>query len=204
MIYLPNREDRWRPTLDHLRSNGIDPILFRGIDAVEWKLKTDKSENTWPFKFTSGRIGCFISHYMLWNHLYHSSCERMVILEDDVRVATDFHSNFSNNCDQLPTDWEFVHIGSLWDKEVPDRKFSDNLLIGKPYCTHAYMIKHSILSKLLNECSQLETYLDIQLMRKVLPFVKQYVFDPPLINQKSLSNDFGNYRSLCRDWDTGL
>lgn len=204
LIYLPNRKQRWEPTLKNLNDNKVYPILYQGIDGIDWKLKTDLSENKYSKKFTSGRLGCFLSHFMLWNHLSHvDKSESIIILEDDVRIDTDFKSRFDEVFKQLPSNWDFVYLGCEWIPFNPDDKYSENLLIGKPFCTHAYMINKKTIPILMNSCSLLETYLDIQIMEKVLPKVNHYVVDPVLVKQQSLT-DMNDYKSLCKDWKTFL
>lgn len=204
LIYLSNLEKRWKPTLCNLNENGIYPILYQGIDGNGWKLKTDLSENRYPKKFTSGRLGCFLSHFMLWNHLSHiDELESAIILEDDVRVDENFKKDFDKAFKQLPLNWDFVYLGCEWIPFNPEDKYSDNLLIGKPFCTHAYMINKKTISVLMDSCSMLESYLDVQIMEKVLPKVNHYVVDPILVKQQSLT-DTNDYKSLCKDWKTLL
>lgn len=204
MVYLPSYEKRWRYTLEHLVENSINPILFKGIDAIQWKLYTKHEENNDLKKFTSGRIGCFLSHYMLWNHLYHSNIEEAIVLEDDVRLVKDFNCLFFNYKNQLPIDWQFVFLGCEWINVYNKEVISDNIIKGYPYCTYAYMIKKTSLDVLLNECSSLITYLDIQLQKKVLPKLKTYVFNPKLVMQESINCYDGVYKSLCKDWEFDL
>lgn len=205
MIYLSNYKDRYINTLNHLQSHGIIPNLFRGIDAINLKLYTKCEKNEDLKKFTPGRIGCFLSHYMLWNHLYHSKIEETIIFEDDVRLDNDFINKFTEYKKQLPNDWQYVFLGYQWLDKCIEQYYSTNILIGRPYCTHAYMIKYNVLETLLENCNEFVSYLDIQIQRKILPYIKYYVYFPPLVNQMSLEcNNGGKYKSLCDDWEFGL
>lgn len=199
LIYLPNYQHRWESTLQNLTENGITPILFHGIDAISWRLKTDLFENKYPKKFTSGRLGCFLSHFMLWNHLSHvSNSEEAIVFEDDVRIDSTFTKSLNSILNQLPSDWDFVYLGALWGDSQSESRFSSNLLIGKPYCTHAYMVKKKALSVLMEKCYTIDCYLDIQIKEKVLPKINHFVADPFIVSQESLGNS-EEYRSLCKD-----
>jgi GR25 family glycosyltransferase involved in LPS biosynthesis len=204
LIYLPNYQHRWEPTLHHLIESGITPVLFHGIDAISWKLKSDLSENKYPKNFTSGRIGCFLSHFMLWNHLQLiNNWDTAIIFEDDVRISKTFVPRLNTIVKELPLNWDFVHLGSFWGDLKPEKQYSENLLIGKPYCTHAYMIKKTTLPILMEKCYTMEFYLDIQLNKKVLPKINHFVVNPSMAHQKSLDN-LEEYRSLCKDWKSLL
>ncbi len=204
LIYLPNYQHRWEPTLQNLTENGVNPILFHGIDAISWELKTGLSEKKFSKNFTSGRIGCFLSHFMLWNHLYHKDdWETVMILEDDVRIDSSFNEKLGVLFEQLPQNWDFLYLGSFWGDVKREKQYSSNLIIGKPYCTHAYMFKKRILSLLMEKCYNIEFYLDIQIQKKVLPYVNYFVADPPIVDQESLGSS-KEYESLCKDWKTLL
>lgn len=194
--------DRLTSTLEHLNKVGISPVLFSGIDAVVNQLYTKLEKNEIGLKFTNGRIGCFLSHYMLWNHLYHSDIEEVIILEDDVRFVDNYKELYEDYMTQLPKDWQYVFIGSAGIMRNFEKSVSKNIVISKPYCTHAYMIKRSALKILLEECFVMKTYIDMQIRQFVLHKLKYYVFNPPLINQVSVESDaFGVYKSMCKDWE---
>ncbi len=202
LLYLPSKFDRVSATLEHLNEVEISPVLFKGVDAVTNQLYTKLEKNECGLKFTSGRIGCFLSHYMLWNHLYHSNIEEAIILEDDVRFVDGYKTLYEDYMNQLPEDWQYVFLGSAGALNNFEQSVSKNIIRSKPYCTHAYMIKRSALKTLLEECYVMKTYVDMQIRQFVLPKLKYYVFHPPLIDQMSLESDeFGVYKSMCKDWE---
>lgn len=68
----------------------------------------------------SGELGCYSSHYALWQWLSESECEQMIVLEDDVQVDWNFidflsgHNfsemeiNYLRLFAKIPARWRYV------------------------------------------------------------------------------------------------
>ena len=178
----------------HCKQHGLDVTFFEGINGAKFGLKT-----TIPYKdddpdgpdifIKQGRIGCLLSHYMLWQTLWHLPHEEILILEDDVFLCEDFEKRFLEFKKQLPDDWQYVFVGHCClPPEDYQLKVTDNIITTThaPMCTHAYMIKKSSIPVLLDTNHQAWSAVDIQIQKKTLKILKHYVFMPPLVEQVSL------------------
>lgn len=188
---------------------GLNVEFFEGIHGESFGLKStipnyDKLPGREYF-ITPGAVGCLLSHLTLWNILIHQPEEEFLIVEDDIQLCDDFFEKFAKFKLELPNNWEMVYVGYL----IPGgghggdvTHVSENVIITKPICTHAYMIKKSAL-KVLIETNQLAwSPLDIQITERSLPKLNHYAAKTPLINQRSVLNiKDETWYSLCYDWD---
>ncbi|XP_033223399.1 glycosyltransferase 25 family member-like [Belonocnema kinseyi] len=63
---------------------------------------------------TLGEIGCFLSHYNIWNKVVKNKYERVMIFEDDVRFLPYFRQNLTVVLDELQRlnlEWDLLFIG---------------------------------------------------------------------------------------------
>ena len=177
----------------HFKQHGLDVEFFNGIDGNKFGLVTTipyRDDGPGPDYFIKqGRIGCLLSHYMLWQTIWHSPYEEVLILEDDAILCENFQEKFLEFKKQLPDDWQYVFVGHCC--LPPDEyqiKVTDNIITTThpPMCTHAYMIKKSSIPVLLDTNHQVWAAVDIQIQKKTLKILKHYVFMPPLVEQVSL------------------
>ena len=174
--------------------HGLDVTFFEGINGHKFGLKTtiaykDDNPDGSDYFIKQGRIGCLLSHYMLWQTLWHLPYEEILILEDDAFLCENFQERFLDFKKQLPDDWQYVFVGHCClppnDYQI---KVTDNIITTTrpPMCTHAYMIKKSSIPVLLDTNHQAWAAVDIQIQKKTLKILKHYVFMPPLVEQISL------------------
>ena len=193
-ITLKDTPERKRITEKHFIDNKLDVIFFNGINGNTFGLKStipymDDDPTGDGFLLKTGQIGCLLSHYMLWQTLWHLPHDEFLILEDDVILTENFKENFIKYKSQLPSDWQYVFVGHCClPPEENQIKISDNIITTNhpPMCTHAYMIRRSAIPVLLDTNHIAWAAVDIQIQKKSLNFLKHYVFIPPLINQQSL------------------
>ena len=72
----------------HFKQNGLEVEFFDGINGAKFGLRTtipykDDNPDGPDYFIKQGRIGCLLSHYMLWQTLWHLPYEEILILEDD-------------------------------------------------------------------------------------------------------------------------
>jgi GR25 family glycosyltransferase involved in LPS biosynthesis len=179
---------------NHFISHGIDNVtFFDGIDGDRFGLRTVipyKDDNpTGPDYFIKqGRIGCILSHYMLWTTLSYLPYDEIIIFEDDAVLCDGFIGKFLEYKQNLPYNWEYVFIGHCC-LPPPSMQFpiAKNIITCShpPMCTHAYMIKKSAIPMLLDTNAQAWAAVDIQIQKRSLKYLKHYVFLPPLVDQIS-------------------
>ena len=115
VINLKDREDRLKlfrscnPKIDFEVVPAVDgkqvsyiKILELGIavnhDRIDPLLNTTK---------TKGEVGCFLSHWRIWEKCIARN-EKVLVLEDDARLTDDF--NFEE-IDQLSDTYDFLYLG---------------------------------------------------------------------------------------------
>jgi GR25 family glycosyltransferase involved in LPS biosynthesis len=172
----------------------IDFDFFEGINGRQFGLVTTipykEDDPTGPDYFIkAGRIGCLLTHYMLWKTLSYLPYDEFLILEDDVILCDNFKEKFIEFKNQLPLDWQYVFVGNCCLPPIEyQTRISNNIITSNPppMCTHAYMIKKSSIETLLDTNHHAWAAVDIQIQKKSLSILKHYIFDPPLADQLSL------------------
>ncbi len=97
-----------------------NPLLhFQFVDAVDGATLSPAQQNaSWLFAeklpYTSGGIGCALSHLSLWD-LAISRNEPLTIAEDDAYFRADFVEKSAQILAQLPADWDIMLWGWNFD-----------------------------------------------------------------------------------------
>lgn len=65
---------------------------------------------------TMGEIGCFLSHYLIWEEMINNGLDKVLVLEDDVRFEPDFRNQLQDllqeaNALSSEYPWELIYIG---------------------------------------------------------------------------------------------
>lgn len=95
VINLQNSPDRRELMQHNLDRLGVEFTFFQGIDARRGEhlemscYDLQRSVREFKRPLSTGEIGCFASHYLLWRQCMLSQ-EPLVILEDDVLIADEF------------------------------------------------------------------------------------------------------------------
>jgi glycosyl transferase family 25 len=117
-------------------------------------------------KLTSGEIGCFLSHVLLWKKIINENISPALILEDDIILTENFHHYVSCT---IP-DYDVIFLGHCDDsgygkgqvvKKIPlnDSKELSVVTAKSPACTHAYLVTKRGVNRMLN-------YLDQKISKK--------------------------------------
>ena len=119
-------------------------LLEQGFDVNhDW---IDPIENT---PLTKGEVGCFLSHWSIWQKCIEKN-EKVLVLEDDARVTNDFNLN---EIDALSEIYDFLYLG--W-KEMKESLPIDEKLVTPvyPYWGLAYVITPTAAKILVNEVAK--------------------------------------------------
>lgn len=126
LINLKRRPLRRRRMLASLKEMGISVKL---LDAVDGKSLTDRQVRDMGIKMlpgyndpygkrplTMGEIGCFLSHYLIWQEMINNGLSQVLILEDDVRFEPNFRNQLRGLLMEATTlssryRWELIYIG---------------------------------------------------------------------------------------------
>ncbi|XP_062938230.1 inactive glycosyltransferase 25 family member 3 isoform X3 [Cynocephalus volans] len=104
---------------------------------------------------TKGEVGCFLSHYSIWEEVVARGLAKVVVFEDDVR----FESNFKGRLEQLMEEveaeklpWDLIYLGRKQvnpEEEVAVEGLPGLVVAGYSYWTLAYTLSQAGARKLL-------------------------------------------------------
>ena len=151
VINLDYRKDRYEsfqknnPNLVYERFPAVDgnkisysKLLSTGFDVNHtW---TDPILHT---KLTKGEVGCFLSHWHIWNKCIEKN-EPLIVLEDDAILTERFNME---EIESLPYDFVYLAYHEMREKIQIDDTFSKPVY---PYWTLAYMIRPDAARILVN------------------------------------------------------
>lgn len=150
-----------------------------------------------------GTVGCFLSHRNLLTMLskmYYMPNDGHLILEDDVRLPSDFLTSgdrWLTVKKEIPHNWDIVYLSinsPIGEQISPNiMKLRDPIKNAGNWGTHAYMVKHSSLPKILNWLTFMIDAIDGQLNMKfdtwnvycTIPFIIN--LDPVLSADSSIT-----------------
>ena len=144
VINLPERTDR----LDLFNTtnpfNGAEPFKYvfdgRQIDhdeLIKLGFDTDKSwkDPILQTHLTKGEVGCFLSHWYVWQYAIESN-ETIIVFEDDAIISDRYDENEIN---ELLESYNFIYLGY---REMGKREeINDTIVIPDyPYWTVSYVV----------------------------------------------------------------
>lgn len=144
-VEFPGAVDGHKITQEYLDENGIRP-LAGFVDPFHKRT------------LTKGEIGCFLSHWRLWLHVVKYKHERILILEDDLRLELDFNNRFAEvmkDIDTYKPDWDLMYLGrkKLQIEEPEEMPYgAKNFVIADySYWTLGYAISYKGAKKLIEQ-----------------------------------------------------
>ncbi|XP_068105919.1 inactive glycosyltransferase 25 family member 3-like [Hyperolius riggenbachi] len=105
---------------------------------------------------TKGEVGCFLSHYKIWQQIVDMQLQVTLVFEDDVRFGTFFKRKVMRLLDEIRTtnlDWDLIYIGRkqvTTDPEQPVNGIRNLVIADYSYWTLCYMISLQGAQKLLS------------------------------------------------------
>ncbi|KAI4587628.1 hypothetical protein R6Z07F_003779 [Ovis aries] len=158
----PNRRERMLTSLWEMEVSG------RVVDAVDGRMLNSSVMRTLgvellpgyqdPYSgrtLTKGEVGCFLSHYSIWEEVVTRGLAQVVVFEDDVR----FESNFKGRLEQLMEEveaeklpWDLIYLGRKQvnpEEEAVVEGLPHLVVAGYSYWTLAYVLSLAGARKLL-------------------------------------------------------
>lgn len=199
----PEREMLIRNRLVELEIKNYE--IFYGVHGNSFGLKAkdlyEPEEKYLRVPFTDGQIGCYLSHYILWNVIQHSNETECVVMEDDVTLSDDFKDKYLESAKNLPDDFDVWAFGNYFFDKSSSTHIKGNVYKSGVFdCTHGYLLNKKCVSYILKEMSVIKEPVDIQLKRLVYPNLNVYISHPTLVKQKSLEND-EKFKSMTYNWE---
>ncbi|XP_062136533.1 glycosyltransferase 25 family member [Drosophila sulfurigaster albostrigata] len=160
LLRRPERREKMERLFDEI---GLDVQHFAAVDGKELDAQRVQQmgisflpgyEDPYHHRpMTMGEIGCFLSHYRIWQQIVQRQLKQVLILEDDIRFEPYFRSNVLRVLEQAEqTPYDLIYLGRkrLKDENEPWVEGTDNLVhVGYSYWTLAYVITLQGAEKLL-------------------------------------------------------
>jgi len=167
LINLKRRSDRFERMMYNLEQLGIHVKVVEAVDGRQLddnyieshgiKMMPDFSEPYHNRPLTYGEIGCFMSHFNIWQDMIENNYEKVLIFEDDIRFRSYFLDKLQYLMDELETtapDWDLVFLGRkiLQNADEPWVEGSEQLVyVDYSYWTLSYILTQAGAAKLLEE-----------------------------------------------------
>ena len=182
-LFLPSPPPKSRLSLDRIYVIGLQrrPERRRRLEAcfdelgieVVWTVAVDGRKLTddilaernisspdgdgWYVELKKGEIGCFLSHFGVWQDVVNSGLERVLVLEDDVHPTAEFPERLQqlvSEADRLQREWEFIYLFREWQKLDEDEPVKGAKQLVRPgfcYSAAAYLLTRSGAETLLRD-----------------------------------------------------
>ncbi len=142
----------------------LKPEVYLSKEALE-ELETNEKQGyrTRHYQLSRGGIGCFLSHYELYQKLSNSEQDMLLVFEDDIAFPKNAQELLSEAVNNAPPDWDILLFGF---SRLHGYKENDKYI--KPlgfWGTASYAIKKGGALKFLKECdihkmdAQIDAYL---------------------------------------------
>ena len=156
MVNLERRPDRYERMKYNFDQLGID---YKWVPAMDGRTITEDflaeagikmlPEFSEPYHgraLTYGEIGCFLSHYRLWQQIVEEELDLVLIFEDDIKFEPYFISKLEylkSELFDLEGSWDLVFLGRkiLHNSEEPWLEGSEQLVkVDYTYWTLSYLL----------------------------------------------------------------
>lgn len=134
LINLERRPERLKKMSNILRLLGVDFTRFNAVDGqklteieisqIKFLPGYEDPYHRRPMK--RGEIGCFLSHYKIWEEIVNKKLDQVIILEDDLRFTEDGIERVNKMIEDIIKtrfDWEFIYLGRKKISEPGDEFF---------------------------------------------------------------------------------
>lgn len=166
MINLKRRPDRRIRMKKCLRMQGVNFTLFDAVDSKSLnstylrKMGIDMLPGyVDPYRergLTRGEIGCFLSHFTIWNEVREKEYSSVMILEDDVRFEPGFARRIIDLMERIKMaemPWDLIYVGRKRLQRVVEPPVENVEGLVEPdysYWTIGYLLSLSGAEKLID------------------------------------------------------
>lgn len=168
LVNLKRRPDRLQRMQACFEELGIDYKLIEAVDgkqltknyleALDIKQCANYKDPYSGRDLTYGEIGCFMSHYKIWEDVVQNSHQKVIVFEDDIRFETFFKIALNNVMIDLHNsgvdNWDMIYLGRKRLRKDLEPTVKDTVNLVWPsysYWTLSYILSISGAQKLLNQ-----------------------------------------------------
>jgi glycosyl transferase family 25 len=174
------------------------------LDDANEILKENKIflSDTFYNKCNEGQLGCYLSHFQLWKYIIKSNIDLAIILEDDVKIYSNFNKIIDTVYENLPVKFDYLHLFIHPDKQniqYLEGKDGDIIPAEDNFGTVAYMISLRGAKRLvkLTELLKIQAPVDRQINFCIQHnFIKAFMIKKPfLLTQGEIMPNRGIYEN---------
>eukprot|EP00929_Paragymnodinium_shiwhaense_P104344 TRINITY_DN6869_c0_g2_i1.p1 TRINITY_DN6869_c0_g2~~TRINITY_DN6869_c0_g2_i1.p1 ORF type:complete len:427 (+),score=85.57 TRINITY_DN6869_c0_g2_i1:132-1412(+) len=124
VISLCRRPSKLKHVLSELHQEGVSARIVDAVDGDAVLCKDDvdtvdvkpvpgyAGHRNHKIHLSSGEVGCFMSHYTIWQHMVKHGIEVALILEDDFDFQPDFKQRLGACLEEAADeDWNLLYVG---------------------------------------------------------------------------------------------
>ncbi|EZA57456.1 Glycosyltransferase 25 family member [Ooceraea biroi] len=161
LLRRPERRKRmWRlfnelgiqaETIDAIDGRALNETFLKEWGVILMPEYLDPYHNR---PMTMGEIGCFLSHYLIWQKVLKHGYEKVLVLEDDIHFEPFFRQKVNYvlvELSDLKIKWDLVYVGRKKLVKSESRLNGSKFLVraGYSYWTLGYMLSASGARKLV-------------------------------------------------------
>lgn len=113
IVNLPHRTDRLEKVLSYNLPSPetVEAVYYSKLSEDKKSFWLDKIVTEENFIDSDGAMGCFASHYTIWNYVSKNDDEYALVVEDDVN----FKGGIEGVLKELPEDFDIVFLGGTYE-----------------------------------------------------------------------------------------
>ena len=188
VINLESREDRLssfrshNPNLDFEVVSAVDgrKVSYKKLLKLGFDVKHDWIDPLLNTPLTKGEVGCFLSHWRIWEKCIAKN-QKVLVLEDDARLSDKFNYH---EIDHLTETYDFLYLG--WKEMEESLPLSGKLVKPVyPYWTLGYVITPTAARILVNEVARKNIIPVDEYLPKKMPELKVAGYSENVVNPVS-------------------
>jgi len=205
VINLDKDRERMESIGNQLNGLGIKYTRFSAIKGADVRRSKHLSDFCETF-CTDGMKGCAISHRLIWDDIVTNNYKRVLILEDDAVLSSNFNEELERGWKQVPPNFDLFYLGCHFKcgDSNPIATVVTKLINGDPkpvdtnilgvegsLGTHGYIISNKCAKVFQN--LTIDTHIDLQMEIWTRKFdLKSYSITPLIVQTDNADNKGSN------------
>lgn len=117
LINLDQDADRLKHVDTQLKQLGIPYERFAAINGQKVDIEELSKDNMLKRQalkaahFNRGSLGCYLSHVAVYQKILQDGHQRVLILEDDIDIISDFKNALVAAYPRMPANWDLLYLG---------------------------------------------------------------------------------------------
>jgi GR25 family glycosyltransferase involved in LPS biosynthesis len=174
-INLKSRPDRLISFKKNLKALGTSNITY--FEAINGRTL---DINGWHH--SAGALGCRLSHISIYKEAIKNNYSKILVLEDDAIISTDFLKSLYKIIDTVNDDWDLIYFGGA-HFATPD-KINDNVIrLKATTALHSVAINCRCLPQILTTLEQNNNQVIDVVLADMQPKLKAYSPTKPTARQ---------------------